>query len=261
MIGYYDLKKKLMNLEIARENPISVDLFHKCVHESDSLEDAHKKYIESGGVYEEYSFAISPPTLYPIPNSYDNSTIDKEQIGFEGEIDPAIRQQALRLGKIKKPSQSVVYLDMKKEVVIIDKSELEDYVKRGYKIIYEEANVSPVGGRGATGFADTKGSFDKIASSDTMLFGKNKKELKKFKGKVFELPNDIFKRLKEGHPRFSRWSDYIQEDGDANHIDSIKNYSLRNPRSPVVIRNEETGEMAIMRRRTNDHRLKHNRSK
>ena len=44
-------------------------------------------------------------------------------------------------------------------------------------------------------------------------------------------------------------------------IDTIKNYSMRNPRSPVVIRNEEDGDMAIMRRRTNDARLKHNRSK
>ena len=44
-------------------------------------------------------------------------------------------------------------------------------------------------------------------------------------------------------------------------INLIKDYSMRNPRSPVVIRNEEDGDMAIMRRRTNDARLKHNRSK
>ena len=121
----------------------------------------------------------------------------------------------------------------------------------------EEANVT----FGGSTSSDTDGSFDKVAGYDLPLFKKNKKELKKYKGKVFEVPSHIFRRLKEGHPRYSRWSDYIHEEDDANFIDSIKIYSMRNPRSPVVIRNEEDGDMAIMRRRTNDARLKHNRSK
>ena len=70
----------------------------------------------------------------------------------------------------------------------------------------------------------------------------------------------MFRRMKEGRERYSRWSDYIEEDGDSDHITAIKNYSLRNTTSPVVVQDAETGERAILRRRYNDSRLKHNRS-
>ena len=109
--------------------------------------------------------------------------------------------------------------------------------------------------------SDTSGSFDKVAGYDLPLFKKNKKELKKYKGKVFEVPSHIFRRLKEGHPRYSRWADYIHEEDDANFIDTIKIIPCVIHAVLVVIRNEEDGDMAIMRRRTNDARLKHNRSK
>ena len=69
------------------------------------------------------------------------------------------------------------------------------------------------------------------------------------------------RRMKEGRERYSRWSDYIEEDGDSDYIIAIKNYSLRNSTSPVVVQDAETGERAILRRRYNDSRLKHNRSK
>ena len=163
----------------------------------------------------------------------------------------------MALKKQKSDDESVVYSFDKKEALIIKTDELGAYIKRGYTVIYEEANAT----FGGSTSSDTSGSFDKVAGYDLPLFKKNKKELKKYKGKVFEVPSHIFRRLKEGHPRYSRWADYIHEEDDANFIDTIKNYSMRNPRSPVVIRNEENGEMAIMRRRTNDARLKHNRSK
>jgi hypothetical protein len=259
MIGYETLKKKLVSLDAARLNPVSVDFFDKCMSESSSLEEAHEKYISNGGVYEEFSYGVSAPTLYPVPNSYDNSTIDKEQIGFVGNIDAAIRQQALNLKSIKKPDQSVVYSDLKKEAIIIDKVDLDDFVKRGYIVVYEEANVAPAPTGGQ--FTNTDGAFNKVAGVDKILFGKNKKELKKYKGKVFEIPSAMFKKMKEGRERYSRWSDYIEEDGDTDLITTIKNYSFKNSTSPVIIQDEETGERAILRRRTDDFRLKHNRSK
>ena len=85
-------------------------------------------------------------------------------------------------------------------------------------MIYEEANVT----FGNATSADTDGSFDKVAGYDLPLFKKNKKELKKYKGKVFEVPSHIFRRLKEGHPRYSRWADYIHEEDDANFINLLK---------------------------------------
>ena len=199
--------------------------------------------------------------MYPIPQSYDNSSIDTEQIGFEGDIAPAIRQQVLDLKNVKRPDQSVVYSNDQKKAVLISKTELPEYTKTGWIVVYEEANLSPVGGRGSSGFADTNGSFNKIAATDSLLFKKNKKELKKYKGKVFEVSPEIFKRMEEGKARYSQWSQFIEEEDDSPVVDAIKSYSLRNPTSPVVIQNTDTGERAILRRRTNDSRLKHNRRK
>ena len=205
---------------------------------------------------EEFSrYGDADTVLYPTP-----ATTTSTGLGFRGAIDmidASIRRQVLALNRKKSDDESIVYSFDKKEALIIKKDELGDYTQKGYSVIFEEVNVT-FGGSTST---DTSGSFDKVAGYDLPLFKKNKKELKKYKGKVFEVPSHIFRRLKEGHPRYSRWADYIHEEDDANFIDTIKNYSMRNPRSPVVIRNEEDGDMAIMRRRTNDARLKHNRSK
>jgi hypothetical protein len=205
---------------------------------------------------EEFSrYGDADTVLYPTP-----ATTTSTGLGFRGAIDmidASIRKQVLALNRKKSDDESIVYSFDKKEALIIKKDELGDYTQKGYSVIFEEVNVT-FGGSTST---DTSGSFDKVAGYDLPLFKKNKKELKKYKGKVFEVPSHIFRRLKEGHPRYTRWADYIHEEDDANFIDIIKKYSMRNPRSPIVIRNEEDGDMAIMRRRTNDARLKHNRSK
>ena len=256
MKSFNKICESLIKQEAIRETPVEPETLHTAIVESDCIEEAFEKYTQSS-VFEEFNFPYATTSLYPIPMTYGAS-----DMGFRGVvnmIDSPIRKRVLALGKEKKPNQSVVYSDAKKEAIIIDRDDLGDYVKRGYVVVYEEANTAPVPTDGQ--FKNTSGSFDKVAGYDLPAFKKNKKELKKYKGKVFEVPSHIFRRLKEGHPRYTRWADYIHEEDDANFIDIIKNYSLRNPRSPIVIRNEEDGDMAIMRRRTNDARLKHNRSK
>ena len=255
MKSFDKLCETLVKLEELRATPIDAESFTKCLHESNSAEEAYEKYTQSS-VFEEFSYGSDYPALYPIPRTYGGYS-DSGPRGFEDQIDPAIRKAVLDLKRQKRTDQSVVYNMDKKEALLIDKEELDVYVKRGYSVVYEEANVT----FGGSTSVDTGGSFDKVAGYDLPLFKKNKKELKKYRGKVFEVPSHIFRRLKEGHPRYSRWADYIHEEDDANFINLIKDYSMRNPRSPVVIRNEEDGDMAIMRRRTNDARLKHNRSK
>ena len=261
MIPYDELKMKLLKMEDARQSPLDKDSFDESLMNSKRLDEAYDNYIGDAGLFEEFSYASNYPTLYPIPQSYDNSSIDTEQIGFEGDIAPAIRQQVLDLKNVKRPDQSVVYSNDQKKAVLISKTELPEYTKTGWIVVYEEANLSPVGGRGSSGFADTNGSFNKIAATDSLLFKKNKKELKKYKGKVFEVSPEIFKRMEEGKARYSKWSQFIEEEDYSPVVDAIKSYSLRNPTSPVVIQNTDTGERAILRRRTNDSRLKHNRRK
>ena len=178
--------------------------------------------------------------------------------GFSDVVDPKIRGAVFNLIKGLKDDESVVYSDDRKKAEIVKTREVPDYISRGYIVIHEEANVAPVPTNGQ--FSNSTAS-DKVSSRDTLLFGKNRKELKNYKGKKFKVSPHIFRRFEEGHARYSRWDSYIEEEDDSPIIDSIKKYSLRNPTKPVVIENCESGEVVILRRRTNDSRLKHNRSK
>jgi len=254
MKSFSALCESLVKSVEMRNHPADVDIFTECLMKTDSVESAYDSYVTQS-VFEEFTFPYADTTLYPVPMTYGAG--DEGIRGMVDKIEGPIRKKVLALKKVKREDQSVVYSVDKREALVISKDELTAYVKRGYSVVYEEVNVTS----GNAPAANTDGSFDKVAGYDLPLFKKNKKELKKYKGKVFEVPSHIFRRLKEGHPRYSRWADYIHEEDDANFIDIIKNYSMRNPRSPVVIRNEEDGDMAIMRRRTNDARLKHNRSK
>ena len=259
MISYDEMKMRLLKFEDARKSPLDPDAFNKSLMENKRLDDAYDNYVGDAGLFEEFSYASNYPTLYPIPLTYDNSSIDSEQIGFEGDIEPAIRQQVLSLKNAKRPDQSVVYSNDQKKAILVLRRELPEYTKTGWIVVYEEANVAPVPSGGQ--FSNTKGQFNTVAGVDSLLFKKNKKELKKYKGKVFDVSPDIFKRMQEGKARYSQWSQFIEEEDDSPVVDAIKSYSLRNPTSPVVIQNTDTGERAILRRRTNDSRLKHNRRK
>lgn len=104
------------------------------------------------------------------------------------------------------------------------------------------------------------GSFSGVAGMDKPLPKKKKKrkELESYNGKAFSVSAEEFETLKAGKIRGARWNKYIDEDSELGL--EIKKYSLRNPSKPVVIRNEETGEVVFLRRRQNDGRLRHNKS-
>jgi hypothetical protein len=74
---------------------------------------------------------------------------------------------------------------------------------------------------------------------------------------VFRVSAEEFERCKGRRVKNERWNKFF-ENGSPNY-DSIKKYSHKNPNKPVVVQNEVTGEMTIMRRRMNDGRLRHNR--
>ena len=123
----------------------------------------------------------------------------------------------------------------------------------------EDAPVNAGGASIAQGGVNTNGSFNKIAGFDKPLpKKKRKKELESYNGKTFSVSAEEFETLKAGKIRGARWNKYIDEDSELGM--EIKKYSLRNPSKPVVIRNEETGEVVFLRRRQNDGRLRHNKS-
>ena len=123
----------------------------------------------------------------------------------------------------------------------------------------EDAPVNAGGASISQGGVNTDGSFDKVAGIDKPLpKRKKKKELESYQGKTFSVSAEEFETLRAGKVRGARWNKYIDEDSELGM--EIKKYSLRNPSKPVVIRNEETGEVVFLRRRQNDGRLRHNKS-
>tara|TARA_Y100001937_G_C7112250_1_gene328268 strand:+ start:1233 stop:1673 length:441 start_codon:yes stop_codon:yes gene_type:complete len=123
----------------------------------------------------------------------------------------------------------------------------------------EDAPVNAGGASISQGGVNTDGSFDKVAGIDKPLpKRKKKKELESYQGKTFSVSAEEFETLRAGKVRGARWNKYIDEDSELGT--EIKKYSLRNPSKPVVIRNEETGEVVFLRRRQNDGRLRHNKS-
>ena len=95
---------------------------------------------------EEFSYTYPGSNLAPIPKMYSQSVDSPETISYELNIDPAIRSKVLALKKTKNPDEAIVYNPDTKNAEIINKSETNDYVQRGFKVIYEEANVAPVPG-------------------------------------------------------------------------------------------------------------------
>ena len=164
MISYDEMKMRLLKFEDARKSPLDPDAFNKSLMENKRLDDAYDNYVGDAGLFEEFSYASNYPTLYPIPLTYDNSSIDSEQIGFEGDIEPAIRQQVLSLKNAKRPDQSVVYSNDQKKAILVLRSELPEYTKTGWIVVYEEANVAPVPSGGQ--FSNTKGQFNIVADRD-----------------------------------------------------------------------------------------------
>lgn len=126
-----------------------------------------------------------------------------------------------------------------------------------FRDIFETvANVS--GDLAVSKKTSTPGSFDKMSGPDGPT-RKRRKELDLYNGKVFTVSKEQFEKFKEAGTKIrgTRWRSYMEEDNEL--AKEIKSYSMRNPSSPVVVKNGETGETMFVRRRWSDSRLRHNR--
>ncbi len=73
-----------------------------------------------------------------------------------------------------------------------------------------------------------------------------------YKGtKVFQISAEEFEAT-ANRRKYQRWT-------ESDAFVAIKRYSHKNPGKPVIVQNEDTGEMKLVRRRMNDGRLRHNR--
>lgn len=191
----------------------------------------------------------------PFPADNDVTFQDIDLIDPNLDVPQRIKRAIPFLSKNKTSDQTLLYNAQKQEVVVANPDELTDYIELGYKTIYEEVTTANVSGADAP-YTDTSGDFDKVGGYNKVLMGmrRNAAQLGRYNGRKFKLPSNIFKKLKKkGKRKFKRFEEEAPIE--------LKKYSMRNPDRPVVIQDEETGEVAFYRRNYGDGRLIHNRRK
>ena len=70
-------------------------------------------------------------------------------------------------------------------------------------------------------------------------------KIRKKKRKIFDVPNHVFEKLKDGKIKFERWSKYL-EANEAVYERQIISYLKANRNNEVVLRNQVTGESKVV---------------
>jgi len=88
---------------------------------------------------------------------------------------------------------------------------------------------------------------------------KKKKKIYELMGRytVFEVSPEEFEKCSCSKRKFEKWDKFFDEDSETGS--AIKKYSYHNPDKGIILRNSETGETTVFRRRWSDQRLTHNR--
>jgi hypothetical protein len=75
--------------------------------------------------------------------------------------------------------------------------------------------------------------------------------------RIFEVSPEEFSKCRGVKRKFERWDKYLNLESETGC--EIRNFSVRNPHKGIILRNSETGETMIFRRKWEDQRLFHNR--
>lgn len=88
---------------------------------------------------------------------------------------------------------------------------------------------------------------------------KKKKKIYELMGRytVFEVSPEEFEKCTCAKRKFEKWNKFFDEDSETGT--SIKKYSHHNPEKGIILKNSETGQTMMFRRRWSDQRLTHNR--
>ena len=140
-----------------------------------------------------------------------------------------------------------------------------EYKKLAMKLnnpIHQKSAVdedAPANAMGGSFNSSQVGEPGAIAGIDKPL-GKKKRRSNKFANcEVFKVDSKTYQACKAGKGKGARWSKHLNVESDLGK--KIRSYSYKNPNRGIVIQDEESGDMMYLRRRWNDNRLKHNRSK
>ena len=263
MHNFNKICERLTKLESLRLEPVDPEKLNDALRMDEnrpveSLEESFDEFVKESAFIDEELYTPSSDVYQTSYGTYQVQS--PETIDLIRSLPIELRQSLSTLRQKKKPNEIVVYSKDKGEVIIVSKDDMEEYLASGYNLIYEDTAIANMSGVDEP-YADTSGAFNKVSGKNTPLFKRNRKELKRFKGRIFDVSPAMFERMSKGRAKYESWNSYIQEEGDESVVNDIRRFSLRNSRSPVVIQNTETGERAILRRRHSDNRLRYNRNR
>ena len=62
--------------------------------------------------------------------------------------------------------------------------------------------------------------------------------------KVFKVPTASFLKARLGKKKYTKWHNYV---GEAENAEEIRSYALKNPKSAIILQDEQTGSMMYLR--------------
>lgn len=138
-----------------------------------------------------------------------------------------------------------------KKIVFSEKETVKvDFLWEKNKSFKEQVPANNVGSGMIKGIAP---------GEDPPIRVKKKKKIYELMGRyvVFEVSPEEFEKCTSSKKKFEKWNKYFDEDSESGN--TIKKYSYHNPDKGIILRNSETGQTMMFRRRWDDQRLSHNR--
>ena len=172
---------------------------------------------------------------------------------FESAIFPS----TLEKGQYKVLDESVVVSrDIKPFTYSMGVALYEAVSASGKKVVFSKSDIEEEVPANNVGSGMIKGI---APGEDPPIRVKKKKKIYELMGRytVFEVSPEEFERCTCAKRKFEKWNKFFDEDSETGS--EIKKYSYHNPHKGIILRNSETGQTMMFRRRWDDQRLTHNR--
>jgi hypothetical protein len=79
---------------------------------------------------------------------------------------------------------------------------------------------------------------------------RKKKKTQKESFRLFDVPSEVFRKFETGRNKFERWSRFL--DVTQENQKAIYDYAKKNPKRTVVLRDEVTGALRAIRRKSSN---------
>ena len=132
----------------------------------------------------------------------------------------------------------------------------ESKSRNGNKLIFSKSDIEEEIPANAVGPGNIAGI---VPGEDPPIRVKKKKKIYELMGRytVFEVSPEEFERCTCAKRKFEKWNKFFDEDSETGT--EIKKYSHHNQEKGIILRNSETGQTMMFRRRWSDQRLTHNK--